>query len=388
MKKCFLLVVIGLVAGIVMTSCQERLDFGVNWYSWADDVQMTKDSLKIELKWYGDTTSLVATVTDREDKVLAVISRQTGDDICTVVKYLRNDTGGIRGFLIYPNCYPMAKRRGDAKTKEGEPSDEVGKYKKMLWKEFSHCNHPCDIGLALVLDEREDRPYASRYYFKRENDCEGICIKEVYDPKTTQRIKVDEVLTYEVLTEERPLCRDSVTGDVQLMFTNIEEIEDGAFTYKTYMGYRPLEKMEYSGYHVSKHIVFRSDRPEPYVTLEYEPYPHRYTLTRDYDGMTFASTYHDGLLRKREKISRYGTTLYEEVYTESTDKQAYILTLKNYDYQVKRLEIVKEIRITEAEIRVKNHEEDEMDLSGYLHDMWGSYSINSFWDAERYCRQY
>lgn len=137
-----------------------------------------------------------------------------------------------------------------------------------------------------------------------------------------------------------------------------------------------------------KRTIFRSDRPEPYVTLEYYRPCHQYTLTRDYDGMTFVSSYHDGLLLKFKKISRYGTVLIDEEYAETDDKQAYYLTLKNYDYQKKKLVTVEEGLVSKEVLRMKSHEENELDLRGYLQDMWGSYSVNSYWGAERYCRQF
>jgi hypothetical protein len=70
------------------------------------------------LEWYGDDAFMTATVRDKSGQMLAVISRQSGDDICTVIKYLRNDTGAVRGFLVYPGCYPVAERSGNAKTKK------------------------------------------------------------------------------------------------------------------------------------------------------------------------------------------------------------------------------------------------------------------------------
>ena len=44
--------------------------------------------------------------------------------------------------------------------------------------------------------------------------------------------------------------------------------------------------------------------------------------------------------------------------------------------------------VSKEVLRMKSHEENELDLRGYLQDMWGSYSVNSYWGAERYCRQF
>ena len=139
-----------IAVALFMTSCHEQLDYGIVWDEQAAKTQTTKDSLKVELEWYGDDVFMTATVKDKNDQVLAILSKQNGDDICTVIKYLRNDTGAVRGFLVYPGCYPIAERSGNAKIKENK-SKELEEYKKMLWKDFDKDNHPNDIGLALVI---------------------------------------------------------------------------------------------------------------------------------------------------------------------------------------------------------------------------------------------
>ena len=131
MKNLLILVLVCMV----MASCHKHLDFGVVWEEHAAKTQMTKDSLKIELEWYGDDAFMTATVKDKAGQTLAVISRQSEDDICTVIKYLRNDTGAVRGFLVYPGCYPVVERTGNAKIKENA-SNELEKYKEMLWDDF------------------------------------------------------------------------------------------------------------------------------------------------------------------------------------------------------------------------------------------------------------
>ena len=104
MKKLLFVIAIALL----ITSCHDQLDYGIVWDEQAAKTQTTKDSLKVELEWYGDDVFMTATVKDKNDQVLAILSKQNGDDICTVIKYLRNDTGAVRGFLVYPGCYPIA----------------------------------------------------------------------------------------------------------------------------------------------------------------------------------------------------------------------------------------------------------------------------------------
>ena len=114
-----------IAVALLMTSCHERLDYGIVWDEQAAKTQTTKDSLKVELEWYGDDAFMTATVTDKTGQTLAVISRQSEDDICTVIKYLRNDTGAVRGFLVYPGCYPVAERSGNAKIKENASNELI-----------------------------------------------------------------------------------------------------------------------------------------------------------------------------------------------------------------------------------------------------------------------
>jgi hypothetical protein len=372
------------VALMGLESCHQRLDYGVSWEPGAEEEQWTKDSLKIELEWMGDSAYMTATVSDKEGTLLANISRQKDEDFCTVIKYLRNDTGGVRGFLVYPDCYPMADRRDEAKRKEIQ-TDELERYKEMLWDEFYKNNHPCDIGLALAMDDREDRPYAARYYFKYD----GELLTEVYDPISEQKIQAGTgSLEYEIHRQTMYLEGGTSIGDVQLVFTYISEYEPGCFTYKTYAGYRPLEEMEFMGYAMKKHTIFRSDRPEPFVTMTHEKTgtQQQYLLTSDYDDKTLASTYVDGVLQKVEKISQWGTVLQQDLYFESADKKAYICYLKDYNYQTKQLVKVGEERIPKPVFLMTHRERKEMQLDGYLHVMWGRFGIDSYMEAFRYCR--
>ena len=177
-------------------------------------------------------------------------------------------------------------------------------------------------------------------------------------------------------------------GDVQLVFTDISEYEPGCFTYKTYAGYRPLEEMEFMRYAMKKHTIFRSDRPEPFVTMTHEKTgtQQQYLLTSDYDDKTLASTYIDGVLQKVEKISQWGTVLQQDLYFESADKKAYICFLKDYNYQTKQLVKVGEERIPKPVFLMTHRERKEMQLDGYLHVMWGRFGIDSYMEAFRYCR--
>ncbi len=386
MKVVFQNVLLIVCAAMILESCHQQLDYGVNWDPEAEEEQWTKDSLKIELEWIGDSTYMTATVSDKEGTLLAYISRQQDDDICTVIKYLRNDTGGVKGFLVYPDCYPMADRRGEAKIKEGRSSDELSKYKEMLWDEFDKNNHPCDIGLTLALDEREDRPYAARYYFKYD----GELLTKIYDPISKKKIQAETgSLEYEVHRQTMYLEGGSSIGDVGLVFTDIAEYEPGVFTYKTYAGYRPLQEMEFMGYAMKKHTVFRSDRPEPFVTVTLEnplDPKHRYILNCDYDDKKLVSTYEDGVLQKVEEKSQWGTVLQQDLFFESADKQAYICYMKDYNYQTKQLVKVREKRIPKPMFFMTYRESKEMQLDGFLHVMWGRFGIDSYMEAFRYCR--
>ena len=135
MKKYLMIPPILLCIGIIFVSCHKRLDYNILWDEQASKIQTTKDGLTVELEWYGDDAFMTAIVKDKNGDTLAFISRQSEDDICTVIKYLRNDTGAVRGFLVYPGCYPVAERNGNAKIKEGD-SKELEEYKDMLKKLF------------------------------------------------------------------------------------------------------------------------------------------------------------------------------------------------------------------------------------------------------------
>ncbi len=362
----------------MVTSCHKQLDYGIIWDEQASKVQTTKDGLKVELKWYGDDAFMTATVKDKNGDTLAFISRQSGDDICTVIKYLRNDTGAVRGFLVYPNCYPVAERTGNAKIKE-EESRELKDYKKMLWRDFHKGNHPNDIGLALVMDEREDRPYAARYYFRYDN--EWGYLRAIYDPLLKKIIKSEEdELHFDVSVKTNELERDSIIGDIHLMFYDYYNIDCGSHSYKTYCGYRPMEEYDFGGHTMIMHRIFRSDRPEPYVTMEmkWDKDGTKYTFSRDYMDHTFATTYSDGVIKKVEEISQWGTVLKQDLYIESKDKKAFICYLKRYNYQEKLLEKVGEKRIDKNIHHMNSDEDCEMVLDGYLQEMWGRFADDNY----------
>ena len=382
MKKFVVVLLVLLFVGMVLSSCHEQLDFGVVWDEQAAKTQMTKDSLKLELEWYGDDAFMTAIVKEKNGDTLAFISRQSGDDICTVIKYLRNDTGMVRGFLVYPGCYPVAERTGNAKIKE-EALNELEKYKEMLWDDFGKGNHPNDIGLALVMDEREDRPYAARYYFRYDKVYTDQ-IRAIYDPITKQLIKPDdEFFRYDVSTKTREVSGDSLIGDVHLMFVDISNIEYGTHTYKTYCGYRPMEEFEFMSHRMFKHTVFRSDRPEPYVTVEFDwdDDGTRYKISRDYEDHAIATTYNDGIIKKVEEVSQWGTVLKQDIYEDTGDEETYICRLMRYNYQVKKLEEVGRKQVNKVLHHMESSESGEMILDEYLYEMWGRYADDNYWDS-------
>ena len=382
MKKFVIVSLVLLFVGMVLSSCREQLDFGVVWDEQAAKAQMTKDSLKVELEWYGDDAFMTAIVKDKKGDTLAFISRQSGDDICTVIKYLRNDTGMVRGFLVYPGCYPVAERTGNAKIKETE-SMELKEYKEMLWDDFGKWNHPNDIGLALVMDEREDRPYAARYYFRYDKMYTDQ-IRAIYDPITKQLIKSDdESFKYDVSTKTREVSGDSLIGDVHLMFVDISNIEYGTHTYKTYCGYRPMEEFEFMSHRMFKHTVFRSDRPEPYVTVEFDWNDDgtRYKISRDYEDHAIATTYNDGIIKKVEEVSQWGTVLKQDIYEDTGDEETYICRLMRYNYQAKKLEEAGRKRVNKVLHHMESSESGEMILDEYLYEMWGRYADDNYWDS-------
>ena len=382
MKKFVIVSLVLLFVGMVLSSCREQLDFGVVWDEQAAKAQMTKDSLKVELEWYGDDAFMTAIVKDKKGDTLAFISRQSGDDICTVIKYLRNDTGMVRGFLVYPGCYPVAERTGNAKIKEIE-SMELKEYKEMLWDDFGKWNHPNDIGLALVMDDREDRPYAARYYFRYDKVYTDQ-IRAIYDPITKQIIKSDdEFFRYDVSTKTREVSGDSLIGDVHLMFVDISNIEYGTHTYKTYCGYRPMEEFEFMSHRMFKHTVFRSDRPEPYVTVEFDwdDDGTRYKIIRDYEDHAIATTYNDGIIKKVEEVSQWGTVLKQDIYEDTGDEETYICRLMRYNYQAKKLEEAGRKRVNKVLHHMESSESGEMILDEYLYEMWGRYADDNYWDS-------
>ena len=126
-----------------------------------------------------------------------------------------------RGVIVYPYCYPVPKRDGDAKLKE-DSIPEIENYKEMLWADFDRNNHPNDIGLALAFSDNEDLSYGSRFIFKRT----GELLTEVCDSIRGNSIIAEpgEKIDYELAQHELLLANDSVIGDM-LMWYVVRPIE-------------------------------------------------------------------------------------------------------------------------------------------------------------------
>lgn len=193
----------------IMTSCQRRINFGIDWSEGAEMEQTANNGYKVSIERNEGYTFEIIRVTNPEGKTVAVMTRQNGDDISTVFKYLYNDWGEERGLIVYPCCYPTPKRDGDAKLKE-DSIPEIEKYKEMLWADYGWKNHPNDIGLALAFSDNKDLPYSSRYIFKRT----GELLTEVYDSITGNAItaRPGEKIDYELAEHELLLTNDSVIG--------------------------------------------------------------------------------------------------------------------------------------------------------------------------------
>lgn len=279
--------------------------------------------------------------------------------------------------IVYPYCYPVPKRDGDAKLKE-DSIHEIEKYKKMLLADYARNNHPNDIGLALAFSDEENLPYSSRYIFKRT----GGLLTEVYDSITGNAIiaRPGEKIDYELAEHELLLTNDSVIGDMLMSFVvrPIEAVMD--YKVNVYCGYRPMDEMKFSEGKLVERMIYRSDRPDIYTKTVREDNgsKHVYKSTYDYDDKALVSFYEGGILKRMEAVSRYGTTLQQDVYFESADKKAYICFLKNYDYQKKQLVKVRESRIPLEEFYERCNEHEEMNLQPYMFDMWERFTFDFY----------
>lgn len=361
----------------IMTSCQKHLNFGIDWSEGAKTEQTASNGYKVSIDRYENYAFEIVRVTNPEGKVVAVITRQNDDDISSVFKYLYDDSGEERGLIVYPYCYPVPKRDGDAKLKE-DSIHEIEKYKKMLWADYARNNHPNDIGLALAFCDEENLPYSSRYIFKRT----GGLLTEVYDSITGNAIiaRPGEKIDYELAEHELLLTNDSVIGDMLMSFV-VRPIEaEMDYKVNVYCGYRPMDEMKFSEGKLVERMIYRFDRPDIYTKTVREDNgsKHVYKSTYDYDDKALVSFYEGGILKRMEAVSRYGTTLQQDVYFESADKKAYICFLKNYDYQKKQLVKVRESRIPLEEFYERCNEHEEMNLQPYMFDMWERFTFDFY----------
>lgn len=361
----------------MMTSCQRRIDFGIDWSEGAETEQTTNNGYKVFIERNENYSFEIVRVTNPEGKAVAVITRQNDDDISTVFKYLYDNSGEERGLIVYPYCYPVPKRDGDAKLKE-DSIPEIEKYKEMLWADYDRNNHPNDIGLALAFSDNEDLLYGSRYIFKRT----GELLTEVCDSIRGNAIIAGpgEKIDYELAQHELLLTNDSVIGDM-LMWFIVRPIEvEKDYNVKVYCGYRPMDEMKFSEGKMVERVIYRSDRLEVYTKIIREDLgsQHVYKSTYDYDDKALVSVYERGVLKRMEVVSKYGTALQQDVYFESADKKAYICFLKNYDYQKKQLVKVRETRIPLEEFYERCNEHEEMDLQPYMFDMWERFTFDFY----------
>lgn len=361
----------------MMTSCQRRIDFGIDWSEGAETEQTAKNGYKVSIERNEDYSFETIRVTNPEGKTQAIITRQNDDEVSTVFKYLYDDSGEERGLIVYPYCYPVPKRDGEAKLKE-DSIPEIEKYKEMLWADYGRNNHPNDIGLALTFSDNEELSYGSRYIFKRT----GELLTEVCDSIRGNVIiaKPGEKIDYELAQHELLLTNDSVIGDMLMRFV-VRPIEaEKDYKVKVYCGYRPMDELKFSEGKMVERVIYRSDRPEIYTKIIREDVgsQHMYKSTYDYDDKALVSVYEGGILKRMEVVSKYGTALQQDVYFESADKKAYICFLKNYDYQKKQLVKVRETRIPLEDFYERCNEHEEMNLQSYMFDMWERFTFDFY----------
>ena len=361
----------------MITSCQRRINFGIDWSEGAETEQTAKNGYKVSIERNEDYSFETIRVTNPEGKTQAIITRQNDDEVSTVFKYLYDDSGEERGLIVYPYCYPVPKRDGDARLKEGS-IPEIEKYKEMLWADYDRNNHPNDIGLALAFSDNEDLPYGSRYIFKRT----GELLTEVCDSIRGNAIIAGpgEKIDYALAQQELLLTNDSVIGDMLMRFV-VRPIEaEKDYKVKVYCGYRPMDELKFSEGKMVERMIYRSDHPEVYTKIIREDVgsQHVYKSTYDYDDKALVSVYEGGILKRVEVVSKYGTALQQDVYFESADKKSYICLLKNYDYQKKRLIKVRETRIPLEDFYERCNEHEEMNLQSYMFDMWERFTFDIY----------
>jgi hypothetical protein len=94
----------------------------------------------------------------------------------------------------------------------------------------------------------------------------------------------------------------------------------------------------------------------------------------------------DGIIKKVEEVSQWGTVLKRDVYEDAGDGVTYICHFLRYNYQAKKLEEVGQKRVDKDLHQMNSSESEEMALDQYLNEMWGRYADdnyrNSFWDAD------
>ena len=76
-----------LFTAFLMSSCHQQLDYGINWNDNDETEQITNNGYKVIVERIEASSYQKAEISDSAGCFLAYITRQEGDDVCTVIKY-------------------------------------------------------------------------------------------------------------------------------------------------------------------------------------------------------------------------------------------------------------------------------------------------------------
>lgn len=333
--------------GIIRTTVGNPLDTHHETY-------MTKDDYTILETLGFSPCNTFMTVLDPQDRIVVEAGQASEVMYFNFVRYLYDGDNKLTGLLTFPPCHPNTVH-----------AEEEDKSMQIFYNEFENHEMQLDPGnlFKISLDTDQNKPYFSRFHFKYNPTGQ---IVRVYDPVTEQAMQAlpGYHIQYEVTQSDNFWTSDIDGGNMVLRFKILPVDKDtDTYTIWTYYCYTLQMEEQYSDNLLISRAIYRPNQSTPYkvVSLTNNGNQAVYTtkLADDEAYYLYQSTWENGILKKEECLSEFGTVLKRTVYYLSKDKKYYIASTRKYNYTSRQLELTEEERM-EASLFLNQHTESDM----------------------------
>lgn len=325
------------------------------------ETYMTKDGYTIIETLGFSPMNTFMTILDPQDRTVVEAGQASEAMYFNFVRYFYDTDNTLTGLLSFPKV-----------GIEGEEDKSMQIFCNEFEEEEMELN-PASL-FKISLDTKENKPYFSRFNFKYNQMGQMVA---VYDPETKQAMQAlpGYHIQYEV-TQSDNFWESDLDGGKMVVRFKVAPIEKKTdlYTTWTYCGYALQMEEQYSHTSLISRAIYRPNDSSPYkkVSLTKKGKQMVYIIEQadDKDYNSYRFTWENGILKKEEGLSEYGTVLKRTVYYLSKDNKNYIAATQQYNYITKRLELVREERIETNKFLEQHVESDMMDMKDEVWKLW------------------